>query len=207
MDESEKALGRLEQHQAEEMSKSEGFASAVVQMDDDTLARHVHSSEIDELDRAIAVDEQRRRENVRRAGIAAADRVAARQQARETFDDTQEPKTPSAVTGQRRGSQWLSQNQHDAETFAGILRSSGLNAKARETKRIQGRDVYDGWMVNVRDEGQEIGIVAAWHGRRHFVCYVEIAGHAERTEEAARIMLAAMKFAWGQDGTQTDDQG
>lgn len=157
-----------------------------------------------QIERDVAKDMLREREsakNIAQADAAKQQRLEARTLAKEAVDDSQDRQTLSAATGQRRVSQGPSKNQDHAENFAAMLRSSGLNAKARATQRIQGRDVHDGWQVNVRDDAQEIGIVACWHGRQHFVCYLEITGHAERTEEAADIMLAAMRFAWG-DGAQ-----
>lgn len=184
------------------------IASHIAAMDDDTLNRFVHAGTTDELERGMAIAEQRRRNEVAADARAAEhhaqalkerdERIAARRLAAEATDVQSQPETLPPATGQRRASQGPSQNQADAETFASILRSSGLNAKAVATKRIQGRDVYDGWTVNVRDQEQEIGVVACWHGRRHFVCYLEVTGHADRTEEAAAIMLAAFRFAWGE---------
>lgn len=183
------------------------IASHIAAMDDDTLNRFIHTGTTDELERGIAIAEQRRR-NKEAAEARAAEhhaealrrrdeRSAARRLAGGASDGQSQPETLPAATGQRRGSEWPSKNQQDAETFASILRSSGLNAKAVKTTRIQGRDVYDGWTVNIRDQAQELGVVACWHGRRHFICYLELTGHAERTEEAAAIMMAALKFAWG----------
>jgi hypothetical protein len=92
----------------------------------------------------------------------------------------------------------MSENQIYAEKFAAIMRRRGFVALARQTHRVQGREVVNGWTVNVRDNETEMGVVACWFGRRHFVSYLEIAGHADRTEEAAELMGVMMGSA--QDG-------
>lgn len=165
------------------------------QADDDTLRRIAWGGEHSEIMSGAAILEIEKRAAERSAQKvdefkqAAQARREARQLARAYADAPEMPREPSPVLGQRRGSESVSKNQVFAELFADLLREGGLNAKARQTRRIQGRDVLDGWVVNVRDEENEVGIVASWWGRQHFACYFELAGHAERTEEAARLMI------------------
>lgn len=157
--------------------------------------RSLPDVEREAADRALAEKRAQRleAENLARQKVgefetAVAARKAARQQARETASDDPEPKQAKAATDKRRGADGMSPNNAAAEQFAAILRRRGINALARPTKRIQGREVLDGWMVNARDEKHEVGVVAAWWGRAHFTCFFEIAGHSDRTEESAELM-------------------
>lgn len=147
--------------------------------------------------RQAAIDEIEARGREKQAEFekAVEARKEARRLAREKNSGQEEPETVSAATGQRRGSEGLSKNRVAAETFADMLADAGLNAKARPTQRIQGRDVRDGWTVNVRDDEHEIGIVACWWGRDHFTCFLEIAGHVDRSAEGAVAVLAGLRAA------------
>lgn len=80
-----------------------------------------------------------------------------------------------------------STNRAAADRFARALSAVGLTTGVRATNVVQGRPVKDGWAVNVRDEDREIGYVAAWWGRAHFLAYIEMAGHRSRTDEAAQL--------------------
>lgn len=150
-----------------------------------------------QVDRDVAAEILAIRKTEASAKEAAASRETRRQAAREASDAPEEPKPVSAATGQRRASEGPSENQLAAEQFAEIIGKSGLVAKARPTQRIQGREVHDGWTVNVRDEKAEIGVVACWYGRRHFIAFVEITGHSDRTVETAEMMRAVFDAAKG----------
>lgn len=85
-------------------------------------------------------------------------------------------------------------NQLAAELFAARMRAAGYPAEARKTLSIANvGPVRDGWVVNIRDDEAEAGIVATWWGRAHFQAYVEIFGHIERTEDAARGLALALQ--------------
>lgn len=78
------------------------------------------------------------------------------------------------------------------------MTAAGFPARARQTQAVQGRKVRDGWSVNLRDEDEEIGVVACWWGRGHFTAFAEIAGHRERTEEAAELLVRLLRAARGE---------
>lgn len=136
------------------------------------------------------------------ADRARADRAMARQRAKAIADDSPDQQAASPATGQRRGSERLSRNQPFAERFADALRNAGHVATARPTQRVQGREVIDGWAVNVRDNENEAGVVAVWWGRAHFSCYFEMNGHADRTAEAAVLMVAVLDILKSETGTE-----
>lgn len=93
----------------------------------------------------------------------------------------------------------VSENGRNAERFAEAMRAAGHPlARARRTDAISSvGPVKDGWVVSVRDVDAEFGIVACWWGRNHFQAFVEIAGHAERTDEAAEWFTALTEYARG----------
>ncbi len=93
----------------------------------------------------------------------------------------------------------LTPNQEAAALFVAEFERAGIACKARPTKAIKGREVRDGWMVNVRDNDTETGLVAVWWGRKHFEAYFEIVGHSDRTVEAAELFAAAMILARSKD--------
>lgn len=96
------------------------------------------------------------------------------------------------------GSDWRSANHQAAEAFAKILNAAGLKCRPMRTQAIANRgQVKDGWVVNYHDQDTEIGFVATWWGRNHFQAFVEIAGHSDRTAEAADIFAAIFRRAEG----------
>lgn len=112
---------------------------------------------------------------------AALYRKAARQEAREK-------EAPPGELEVVPGPDTRTKNELAATQFADLLSEVGLACKPMRTKAISGRGpVVDGWTVNYRDNGAEVGIVAAWWGRQHFTAFVEVAGHAERTVETALL--------------------
>jgi hypothetical protein len=187
----------------DEIKAEAEIARSFMDLSDAKLEQISRDESLRQIERDLAADllHHRGLTAERRAARGAADaRLEARQLARAYRDDSQDRDTPSAATGQRRGSEGLSKNREAAERFAEQLKAGGMNAIARQTKRIQGREVVDGWTVNVRDDAQEVGIVAAWWGRNHFTCFIEVTGHADRTDEAAGIVMAAMRHVWGGNG-------
>lgn len=84
----------------------------------------------------------------------------------------------------------MTENGRAALMFAVSLRAGGMDATPMRTGSVQGKPVKDGWTVNVHDGEHEIGFVACWWGRGHFIAYAEISGHRERSAEAASVMLA-----------------
>lgn len=159
---------------------------------DATLEQITRDDSRREVERVVAADILRNRQIQHEHEQAIKQRQAAREAARAMLEEPEEPKPVSAATGQRRASEGLSENQIFAEQFADIFRRRGFVATARKTERIQGREVVNGWTVNVHDKENEVGVVACWHGRRHFVSYLEISGHADRTQEAAELMGAML---------------
>lgn len=164
-----------------------------------------------QIERDVAKDMLEQRAQAARvekvAETQAAER-AARQDARQAArlkgasDEASDAEIVPAATGQRRGSERLSRNQPFAERFADALRNAGHVATARPTQRVQGREVIDGWAVNVRDNENEAGVVAVWWGRAHFSCYFEMNGHADRTDEAAALMVALLDMLKSEPGTE-----
>lgn len=134
--------------------------------------------------RSIADDEKRHQFERDIAGKVLAERAAAH--ARVDIDEPAPPLPWRLPEG----------NQVHAEAFAKILRDARLPCQVMGTHAIAGRGpVKDGWVVNYHDPDTEIGLVAAWWGRRHFTAYLEIAGHCDRTEETAELLVKAFKIA------------
>jgi hypothetical protein len=87
-------------------------------------------------------------------------------------------------------------NYEHARVFALALNEAGLTCQVMGTQAIAGRgQVKDGWVVNYHCQDTEIGVVAAWWGRGHFTAYLEIAGHRDRTEETAALLVKAFAIA------------
>ena len=114
-------------------------------------------------------------------------RQADREAARAVVDET-----PAQPKGEPEAS---SANHAAAIRFNQRLAAAGLHTGVMQTEAVQGRRVRDGWMVNVHDTDLEIGFVACWWGRGHFTAFAEVAGHRDRTDEAADLMLALLHRA------------
>jgi hypothetical protein len=174
----------------------------LVGLSDAKLDQMSRDESLRQVERDVAGDMLRERGQLEQHRQGVARREERRQAARATVDDAQEPETLPAVLGHLGGSQAMTKNQAAAESFAGILQRIGLPAKARRTQKVNGRDVVDGWTVNVRDAEAEVGYVAVWHGRGHFLAYVEINGHRDRTDETAAL-FAAFQQQLGDDKGKT----
>ena len=88
------------------------------------------------------------------------------------------------------------ENEWRAMEFCTVLSNYGVATLIpRKTQAINNRPVRDGWAVNYVDPESEIGLVAVWHGRRHFEAYLEVKGHSDRTQETAaafaRLLVTA----------------
>lgn len=116
-----------------------------------------------------------------------AERQAEREKAMAVVDNEPAPGKPDPVAS--------SENHAAAIRFAARLTAAGLVTGVAQTRAVQGRPVKDGWAVNVHDGDNEIGFVACWWGRAHFLAYAEVAGHRERTDEAADLLLALLHRA------------
>lgn len=172
---------------------------SMVSLPDAKLEQMTRDDSLRQVERDVADIIMRERRSEAETKAAVEQRAEARRLAKEAADDAQDLETVPAATGQPRGSEGLSKNQAAAESFAAILQRVGLPAKARRTQKVNNRDVVDGWTVNCRDAEAEVGYVAVWHGRGHFLAYVEIAGHRDRTDETA-AMFAAFQQMLGEDG-------
>jgi hypothetical protein len=166
---------------------------------DAKLEQMTRDESLRQVERDVAGDMLREREQLEATKQGVARREERRQAARATVDDASWPETLPAVLGHPGGSQAMTKNQAAAESFAGILQRVGLPAKARRTQKVNGRDVVDGWTVNVRDAEAEVGYVAVWYGRGHFLAYVEITGHRDRTDETAAMFAAFQQQLGGDD--------
>lgn len=176
------------EHEGDEMFDMQALMQDMTGMPDAKLEQMSRDESLRQVERDVASAILCAREIDFRVKKGVEERERRRQEARETIDALPETKQLPAATGQRRGYEGLSKNEAAATMFADVLVSRcGLPAKARRTQKIQGRDVVDGWVVNVRDPEAEVGYVAAWWGRGHFTAYVEIAGHIDRTDEVAAL--------------------
>lgn len=89
-------------------------------------------------------------------------------------------------------------NERSAQAFAFTLNAAGLKCQAMRTQAIANRGpVKDGWVVNYHDTDLEIGLVATWWGRNHFQAYIEVAGHADRSDETAAMFAELFTRAQG----------
>lgn len=170
----------------------------MVELPDAKLEQMTRDEGARQVEREVAGDILLERENLEATRQGVARRAAARQAARDIVDDTQEPETALPASGDPGAFQGMSKNEVAAHNFALILGRVGLPARPRRTQKVNGRDVIDGWTVNVRDSEAEIGYVAVWYGRGHFQAYIEITGHRDRTDETA-AMFAAFQQQLGDD--------
>jgi hypothetical protein len=136
--------------------------------------------------RVVVADDANRMILREMAQVILAARSEWTRQLREEVEGAPEPSQVAADT-----------NQSAAERFAKRLTEAGFPAHAVKTLAVQGRKVKDGWAVNMHDADLEIGVVAAWWGRGHFTAYAEIAGHRERSDEAAELLLYSLRAANG----------
>jgi hypothetical protein len=188
------ADGRLEQIANDESRRlvERDVPRQILQERADERELERQAKERADLERA-EFDRREREKRDTAAREAAAARVEAREAARQP-DPV--PPAQDAQKGKLRhprlaGHDNNGPNATAARSFAASLTAAGLDCEARPTLSLSNRGpVKDGWTVNVRDDALELGFVASWYGRGHFQCYAEIAGHIERTDEAAALCLA-----------------